>query len=84
MSVAQGPVDVTVGPHWHEVSKDELFRRIGSMDATPYPIVGNWPYTSQWKTRRGDVVAMTVDYLPEGSALPKTRYIVWLSPVVNN
>ena len=72
---AQGPVDVTVWPHWHEVSKDEFFRRIGDMDVTPYPI-GDWPYTSHWKTRRGDVVAKTVDYLPEGSALPKTRYIV--------
>ncbi len=65
----------TVGPHWHEVSKDEFFRRIGDMDVTPYPI-GDWPYTSNWKTRMGDVVAKTVDYLPEGSALPKTRYIV--------
>ena len=36
--IAQGPVDVLVGPHWHEVSKDEFFRRIGDMDVTPYPI----------------------------------------------
>jgi len=58
MSEAQG---------WHEVTKDEFYRRIGSMDATPYP-TGAWPYTSYWKTRHGDVVAMTVDYLPEGSS----------------
>ena len=60
---------------WREVTKDEFFRAMGPQDVHP-SIQGRWPYTSNWNTRAGKTIGKTEDYLPEGSALTKTRY--WL------
>ena len=60
---------------WKEVTHDEFFRVIGPQDVTPVA-VGRWPYTSEWKTRQLRVIGKTVDYLPEGEALTKTRYLL--------
>lgn len=56
-----------------EVSKDEFYRVMGPLNVTPSP-TGAWPYTSLFKTPRGNVVGKSVGYIPEGSALSATRY----------
>lgn len=64
-------------PHskWKEVTKDEFHVSIGRQDVHPYP-VGRWPYTSEWRLRDGRVIGLTVDYLPDGEALTKCRYML--------
>lgn len=58
---------------WKEVPQDEFYAAIGPQDAHP-SIMGKWPYTSLYKTRQGAVLGKAEDYLPEGSALTKTRF----------
>ena len=60
---------------WHEVSQDEFYSAMGRQNVRPYPI-GNWPYTSLFKTPQGAVLGKAVKYYPEGSALTKTRYML--------
>ena len=60
---------------WKEVTRDEFFRVIGPQDVSPVA-VGRWPYTSEWKTRNLRVIGKTVEYLPEGEGLTKTRYLL--------
>lgn len=60
---------------WRLVTKDEFWAAIGNQNVTPRP-VGPWPYTSLFKTPAGQVRGKIEDYLPEGSALTKSRY--WL------
>lgn len=60
---------------WREVSKNEFFKVIGPQNVTPYP-EGNWPYTSHFKTPSGIVRGKIVNFLPEGSALTQSRYLL--------
>ena len=59
---------------YREVSKDEFFRAM-NQNVHPQP-VGPWPYTSLFKTPHGDVRGKIVDYMPENSGLPESRYYV--------
>ena len=56
-----------------EVTKEEFYKVIGKLNVHPYP-VGNYPYTSIFKTPEGYERGRAVDYYPEGEALTKTRY----------
>ncbi len=58
-----------------EVTKDEIFKAIGPLNVHPRP-TGEWPYTSHFQTPSGEIRGTIEHYLPEGSALPKSRY--WL------
>lgn len=60
---------------WQEVTKDEFFRVIGPKDVHPCPI-GNFPYTSLWKTPRGDVIAKSADHFHEGTRIVSTTYML--------
>ena len=58
--------------HWREVSKDNFYR---AMNQNVHPqIIGNFPYTSLFKTPLGEVRGKVVGYFPEGSALAENRY----------
>lgn len=61
--------------NWTEVTQDEFYKVIGSLDVHPVT-TGPWPYTSLFKTRSGLVRGKTELYYPEGSGLTTTRY--WL------
>lgn len=58
-----------------EVTKDEFFKAMGPLDVTPCP-QGNWPYTSLFKTRSGQVRGVIEKFLPEGSGLEQSRYLL--------
>lgn len=62
---------------WKEITKDEFFSTVGQMDVHPWP-VGDWPYTSLWKTRSGTIAGKSILYYPNGkeSGMPATRYMV--------
>jgi len=40
------------------VTKGEFFKVICPLDVTPYP-VGNFPYTTHWKLRNGQLVGVS-------------------------
>lgn len=56
-----------------EVSKDEFFAVIGPQNVHPR-IKGTYPYTCHFETPSSEIRGKTVDYIPDGEALPKTRY----------
>lgn len=56
-----------------EVSRETFYQVIGPQKVNPYP-EGKYPYTSFFKTPSGIVRGKAVDYFPEESALPETRY----------
>ncbi len=60
-------------PTYREVSKEEFFASVGQMNVHP-SIQGRYPYTALWMTPIGSIQGKTVDYIPEGKALPLTRY----------
>lgn len=60
---------------WEPVSMDRFFEFVNPKDVHPYP-TGKWPYTSLWKTRGGQVVAKSVDIVPEGGVHPITHYYI--------
>ena len=62
-----------VEPTWREVSKEEFFVTVGQLNVH-LSIQGRYPYTALWNTPMGHVKGKTVDYIPEGKALPLTRY----------
>lgn len=62
--------------NWKEVTKDEFYKAIGNQDVHPTIINSRWPYTSHFKTRAGRIVGAIESYLPEGSGLEKSRYLL--------
>jgi len=60
---------------WKEVTHDEFHKVMGPQDVSP-SIVTRFPYTSEWVTPQRRVIGKTVDYLPEGSGLIETRYLL--------
>ena len=60
---------------WREVSEAEFYRVIGPQNVHPSP-QGKWPYTSLFQTPNREVRGKTVGYLPEGSGLEETQYLL--------
>lgn len=58
-----------------EVSKDAFYRAIGAKNVTPTP-EGSYPYTSVFATPEGVVHGKIVKSIPEGQALPVSRYML--------
>ena len=61
---------------WREVSREKFWSIIGPMENITGEIIGNYPYTSIYKTLRGEERGKIEDYYPEGKALTSKRY--WL------
>ena len=62
-----------------QVSKEEFFKIVGPQNVHPQIQNSNYPYTSLWKLQgsyasREVVVGKTVGVIPEGKALPITKY----------
>jgi hypothetical protein len=58
-----------------QVTKTAFFAAIGKQNVHP-SIVGNWPYTSVFKTPGGHVVGQIVSVVPEGKALAVSTYFL--------
>ena len=56
-----------------EVTEAEFYRAMKPLDVTPYP-VGDFPYTSYWKTRNQSVIGQSIDYRDGGKL--NTRYLL--------
>lgn len=56
-----------------EVTKKQFYSFVGALDIHPKPI-GNYPYTSLWKTQYGVVRAKTINFEDKGQ--PKTKYYI--------
>lgn len=64
---------------WKEVTKDEFWKAVGSLNVHPYP-EGKYPYTSYFKFPDGSVFGKKVGYFPGGieTAFPEARYYLRL------
>lgn len=65
--------------NFHLVTRDQFFSAIKDLserniDVHPSLRHMDFPCTSDWKKRNREVVGISEDYLPDGSALYKTRY----------
>jgi len=58
-----------------EVSKEHFFITVGLMDVRPVA-VGEWPYTSLWKTRDGNIVGKSVGLVPASKGLEEKKYFI--------
>lgn len=57
------------------VSKEEFYSTVGPLNVHPCP-VGNYPYTSLFKTPTREVKGKIVESLPEGKAIPVSEYFI--------
>lgn len=61
---------------FRQVSYDEYWETIGNLNAVVYT-VGNFPYTSEWKLRNGNLIGKSVDsYGFEFGKYIVTRYYI--------
>ncbi len=59
-----------------QVSKDEFFKIVGPLDVT-VSVLGNYPYTNEFKTRRHKLIGKAVDrYVNGNRGLITTDYFV--------
>ncbi len=58
-----------------EVDKATFYAAMGGKNVHPRIAPGaRWPFRASWETPAREVLGETVDYVPEGEALQRTRY----------
>ena len=58
-----------------EVTREEFHKTVLTLNVHPQ-IVGNWPYTSIFKTPSGQEKGRIEQFYPEGAGLPQSRYLL--------
>lgn len=74
---------MTLNTSWQEVTQEEFFRVIGPQDVSPRLVPGRWPYTSLFKTPRGEVRGKVVDMVEDietGGRLVTTYFLPCNTP----
>lgn len=59
----------------NEVSQSDFFVAVGKTNCHP-TVLGSYPYTSSFRTPYGAEVGRIVNEIPDGAALPVSRYFL--------